>query len=129
MHEAFGLRLTFCFELAEREYHTNVVMALLAGRLALLAPDGFRDPAVPEAIEAAMGGRVVRLDRAQKNAFSGNAISLAPWRLWLSERGADALDAAQRTVIERTGFELGAVPLDEIEKAGGSLRCCVAEIF
>ena len=32
-----SLRLTFCFELAEGEYHTNVVMALLAGRIAMLA--------------------------------------------------------------------------------------------
>ncbi|HET6492707.1 MAG TPA: arginine deiminase-related protein [Burkholderiales bacterium] len=31
MHEAFGLRLTFCFELAEGEYHTNVVLASLGG--------------------------------------------------------------------------------------------------
>ena len=41
MHDAFGLALTFCFELAEGEYHTNVVLALLASRMALLAPSGF----------------------------------------------------------------------------------------
>ena len=27
------------------------------------------------------------------------------------------------------GFALGTVALDEIEKAGGSLRCCVGEIY
>jgi len=26
-------------------------------------------------------------------------------------------------------FAVASVPLDEIEKAGGSLRCCVAGIF
>jgi len=31
--------------------------------------------------------------------------------------------------LETAGFELRGVPLDEIEKAGGSLRCCVAEIY
>jgi len=129
MHEAFGLALTFCFELASGEYHTNVVMALLASRMALIAADGFRDPAVPHAIAKALGEEVVWLSRAQKNAFSGNAITLAPGRVWLSSRGVDALDPAQRTAIERAGFALDAVPLDEIEKAGGSLRCCVAEIF
>jgi len=129
MHEAFGLRLTFCFELAAGEYHTNVVMALLAGRTALLAADGFADPAVPEAIARGLGGRVVWLTRAQKNAFCGNAIALAPGRAWISARAAQALEPAQKTAIERSGFALDDVALDEIEKAGGSLRCCVAEIF
>ena len=129
MHEAFGLSMTFCFELADGEYHTNVVLALLASRMALLAPSGFRDPAVPEAIVRAFGNNAVHLDRAQKNAFSGNAITLAPDRVWLCARGAAALEPAQRTAIERAGFALADVELGEIEKAGGSLRCCVAEIF
>jgi hypothetical protein len=129
MHEAFGLRLTFCFELAGGEYHTNVVMALLAGRTALIAADGFKDPAAPAAIAQGLGGRVVWLSRAQKNAFCGNAIALAPGRAWMSARAAEALEPAQKTALERWGFALDDVELDEIEKAGGSLRCCVAEIF
>jgi len=129
MQAAFDLRLMFCFELAPGEYHTNVVMTLMADRAAILAADGFRDPAVPQAIARALDGRVVWLSRAQKIAFSGNAITLAPNRVWMSERGAAALDSGQRGVIERAGFDLADVPLDEIEKAGGSLRCCVAEIF
>lgn len=128
MHEAFGLALTFCFELAPGEYHTNVVFALLAGRLPLLAADGFRDAAVPQAIAAAYGD-AVWLDGAQKQAFAGNAIALAPARAWMSARAAASLAPAQRAAIERHGFALGDVALDEIEKAGGSLRCCVAEIF
>jgi len=129
MHEAFGLSLTFCFELAAGEYHTNVVLALLASRMALLAPSGFRDPEVPAAIVRAFGNNAVQLDTAQKNAFAGNAITLAPDRVWLSARGATALEPTQRTAIERAGFALADVELGEIEKAGGSLRCCVAEIF
>jgi N-dimethylarginine dimethylaminohydrolase len=39
------------------------------------------------------------------------------------------LTSAQRAALAEWGFALGSVPLDEIEKAGGSLRCCVAEIF
>jgi hypothetical protein len=129
MHAAFDLRLTFCFELADGEYHTNIVMALLADRAALIAADGFRDPAAAHAIARALGERVVWLTREQKNCFSGNAITLASNRVWLSTRGADALDPAQRRDIEQSGFALADVELDEIEKAGGSLRCCVAEIF
>jgi hypothetical protein len=129
MHDAFGLRLMFCFELAEGEYHANVVLALLAGRAAIIAADGFKDAAVPRAIAQAFGRNVVWLGREQKKAFSANAITLGPERAWLSTRAADALDPPQRIVIERAGFALATVELDEIEKAGGSLRCCVAEIF
>lgn len=129
MHDAFGLELTFCFELAAGEYHTNVVMTHLAGRAAILAADGFKDHAVPEAIAQGLGSRVAWLSRVQKNAFCGNAITLGPERVWMSERAADALEPAQRTVIERAGFAIADVALGEIEKAGGSLRCCVAEIF
>jgi hypothetical protein len=129
MHEAFGLTMTFCFELAEGEYHTNVVLALLASRMALLAPSGFRDPAVPAAIVRAFGNNAVELDRTQKNAFSGNAITLAPGRVWLSARGVAALQPAQRSAVACAGFAIGEGELGEIEKAGGSLRCCVAEIF
>ncbi|TAN04161.1 MAG: amidinotransferase [Rhodanobacteraceae bacterium] len=129
MHEAFGLRLTFCFELARGEYHTNVVMASLAGRGVILAPDGFADAEVPRAIAQAFGGRAIRLTPEQKRAYAGNAITLSPKRVWMSERAATSLTGAQRASLADWGFAVGSVPLDEIEKAGGSLRCCVGEIF
>lgn len=129
MHEAFGLRLTFCFDLAESEYHTNVVMTCLAGRAAILAADGFADPAVPRAIARAFDDRAVWLGPEQKRAYAGNAITLSPNRVWMSAGAAAALTDAQRHALADWGFAIGAVPLDEIEKAGGSLRCCVGEIF
>lgn len=129
LHDAFGLRLMFCFELAPREYHTNVVMAALAGRAVTLAPDGFADPAVPRAIAQAFDGRALILTPDQKRAYAANAITLAPQRVWLSARAAASLTEAQRAQLADWGFTLGTVELDEIEKAGGSLRCCVAEIF
>ncbi len=129
MHEAFGLALTFCFDLAEGEYHTNVVLALLAGRAAIVAPSGFHDPEVPAAIARAFGDAAIMIDADQKAAFCGNAITLAPQRAWFSTRAADALLPAQRAMLGTLGFGIGHVPLVEIEKAGGSLRCCVAEIF
>lgn len=129
MHEAFELRLTFCFELAPGEYHTNVVMTALAGRAAILATDGFADAAVPEVIASAYDQRAIRLSPEQKRAYAGNGITLSPDRVWMSERAAAALTSAQRQALADWGFAIGSVPLDEIEKAGGSLRCCVAEIF
>ncbi|HEX6613707.1 MAG TPA: arginine deiminase-related protein, partial [Rhodanobacteraceae bacterium] len=129
MHEAFGLRLTFCFELAKGEYHTNVVLSSLAGRAAIVAADGFRDPDVPRAIASAHGDRAVWLTPEQKRAYAGNAIALSEDRVWMSARAAAALTDTQRAALGSWGFRIGAVELDEIEKAGGSLRCCVAEIF
>ncbi len=129
MHDAFGLRLTFCFELAHGEYHTNVVLSVLAGRVALIAADGFADPAVATAIASAYPGRAVALERAQKEAFAANAISLSADRVWMSTRASRCLSAPQRSQLQAAGLAIGAVDLDEIERAGGSLRCCVAEIY
>lgn len=129
MHKAFGLELTFCFDLAEGEYHTNVVMALLASRAVIMADDGFADAAAAQAIAKAYAGKVVHLDEAQKQAFAGNAITLADDRVWMSACGDAALSDAQRGDLERWGFAVESADLSDIEKAGGSLRCCVAEIY
>lgn len=129
MHDAFGLKLTFCFDLAQGEYHANVVLALLASRAAIIAPDGFADPAVVEAIAHVYAPRVMRLDSTQKSAFAGNAITLTPDTVWMSTRAANSLRTEQSKALAEWGFTLRSVDLAEIEKAGGSLRCCVGEIF
>jgi hypothetical protein len=129
MHRAFGLKLTFCFDLAPGEYHTNVVLAQLASRVLIVAPDGFADPAAAEAIAHVYAPRVLHIDSTQKAAFAGNALALDRDNVWMSTRAAAALDATQRRALADWGFTLRSVALDEIEKAGGSLRCCVGEIF
>jgi hypothetical protein len=129
MYEAFDLRLMFCFELAESEYHTNVVLTLLASRAAIIAADGFRDPAAAQAIATACGDRAIWLTLTQKQAFAGNAITLSDERVWMSACAAASLTDEQRAALAGYGFAIGAVELDEIEKAGGSLRCCVGEIY
>lgn len=120
---------TVPYTLAAGEYHGNVVMSVLASRAVVLAPDGFADPAVGETIAARYGEGAILLDSTEKNAFAANCIALTPDAVFMSERAADGLRPATRTALERQGFTIEAVALDEIEKAGGSLRCCVAEIF
>ena len=129
MHEAFGLRATLMFDLAPGEYHTNVVLAVLAGRAALVCPQGFADPAVPEAIQAVYAPHGIALSPAEQAAFAGNAISLSNGSVWMSERAAAALTGRTRQRLEAAGLDVRSVPLDAIEAAGGSLRCCVAEVF
>ena len=129
MHEALGLRATLLFDLAPSEYHTNVVLAVLAGRAAILCPAGFADPRAVEAVAALYTPHAVRLSPAEQAAFAGNAIAASPGTVWMSGGAADALSGSSRAMLEQAGFELRSVPLDAIEAAGGSLRCCVAEIF
>jgi len=129
MHAAFGLRATLLFDLAPGEYHANVLLAVLAGRAALVCPSGFADAAVAEAVAGFYAPHAIVLSKAETAAFAGNAICLRDGSVWMSARAAAALSPASRAGLERAGFVLRGVALDAIEAAGGSLRCCVAEIF
>lgn len=130
MHHALGLRATWMFDLAAGEYHTNVLLALLAGRAALFCAEGFAEPAqVVAVLEALYGPHVVRLSTSEQAAFAGNAITLSPERVWMSQQAHSALSAASLQALAAAGFVAEGVALDAIEAAGGSLRCCVAEIF
>lgn len=129
MAQAFGLAELQPFTLAAGEYHGNVVMSVLASRAVVVCPEGFAGPAVGEAIAARYGAGAIMLTAEEKNAFAANCIALTDDAVFMSERAADALRPVTRAALERNGFAIEAVALDEIEKAGGSLRCCVAEIF
>ncbi len=129
MHKAFGLRFTLQFDLQENEYHTNVIMSVLAGRACVLHAEAFVHAAIPLHIASIYRGRVVYLDQAEKDAFAGNCIALTQHDLFMSQTAADALQRDNRALLESWGFRIHAAPLDEIEKAGGSLRCMVAEVY
>ena len=129
MHEAFDLRLSFAFELVKGEYHTNVVMMILAGRACIICPESFADPEVPLAISKAFPDRTLFVSVAEKNAFAANCIALTENDLFMSRTGFAAMRESSLETLKSLGFELCTVELDEIEKAGGSLRCMVAEIF
>ena len=80
-------------------------------------------------MQQAFPGHTLMLTEAEKNAFAGNCIALTETDLFMSRTGLDALSAGGLKSLEAWGFVLHSTPLDEIEKAGGSLRCMVAEIF
>ena len=129
MHEALGLRATLMFDLAQGEYHTNVVLAVLAGRAALVCPGGFADGAVVAAIERLYAPHAVMLSPTEHAAFAGNAIALSDDAVWMSARAAAALTPAHVQALAAAGFAVRSVGLDAIEAGGGSLRCCVGEIY
>ncbi len=129
MHAAFDLHATLLFDLAPGEYHTNVVLSVLAGRAVAICAAGFAEPSVVEAIASLYAPHVVLLDHAEKLAFAGNCIAPTLDAVWMSDVAAAALRPASRAAFEQAGLRVRSVPLDEIEKAGGSLRCCVGEIY
>lgn len=129
MHDAFGLRATLMFDLAPGEYHTNVVLAVLAGRAALICPRGFADPAVADAIAALYAPHAARLSADEHAAFAANTIALSSGVAWMSAHAERSLADRTRATLAGAGFAIGAVELDAIEAGGGSLRCCVGEVF
>lgn len=129
MHDALGLRATLLFDLAPGEYHTNVVLAVLAGRAVVACPDGFADPAVVDAIHALYAPHAIRCTAAEHAAFVGNCIALSRDTVWMSAVAGRAAVATTREALAAAGFALRTVELDALEAAGGSLRCCVGEIF
>jgi hypothetical protein len=129
MHEAFGLRATLLFDLAPGEYHTNVVLAVLAGRAAVVCPRGFADAAVPAAIADLYAPHALVCDAAEHAAFVGNCIALSAQTAWMSAHARAALTEVHRQQLAAAGFRVETVELDAIEAGGGSLRCCIGEIF
>jgi hypothetical protein len=104
-------------------------MSALAGRGVVYCAEGFADAAVPACLEALYGDGAIRIGAREKSAFVGNCIALGERGLWMSQCALQALTDATRQGMARLGFELHAVELSELEKAGGSLRCMIGEIY
>ncbi len=129
MHEALGLRATLLFDLAPGEYHANVVLAVLAGRAVIVSERGFADPGIARAIGDFYAPHTAWLDETEHAAFVGNAIALSDDTAWMSRSAADALEPRNREILAGAGFQVRSVGLDAIEAGGGSLRCCIGEIY
>jgi hypothetical protein len=129
MLQAFNLRAIYAPDLVAGEYHSNVVMSVLAGRALVIHAASFADPAAAQAIALPYGENVIWLSDSEKAAFVGNCIALRSDEVWMSARAAGALSVEHRDALTRMGFSLRSVDISEIEKAGGSLRCCIGEIW
>ena len=129
MHDMFDLDMMFQFDLAEGEYHTNVVLACLAGKACMLHAESFADPNVPKAIAEFYKDKTIFLTDEEKLAFAGNGITVTENDLFLSQTAFDALAQNKKDQLISWGFTLHHVQVSELEKAGGSLRCMVGEIF
>ena len=113
MHEAFNLRMSYCFDLTPDEYHTNVVFSVLAARACVIYPGDCADPRVPESIEAAFPDRTLLLSKNEKDHFVGNCISLNHDDIFMSQQAADSLRPESRSTLESWGFRIHSTELDE----------------
>lgn len=125
----WDLDLLFEFDLAPGEYHTNVVLAILAGRACVIAPSGFADARVADAITRVYGDQVITLTPEQQSAFAGNILSLGEELVAMSQTAADAFGAVGLAQLAAWGFSPVVVPIPELEKGGGSMRCLLCELW
>jgi len=105
------------------------VMACLAGHACVMHRDSFADPAVVDAISAFYQDRTLLISDEEKLAFVGNCISITERDVFFSQTAFDALRPESKQALESWGFVLHGVNVSELEKAGGSLRCMIGEIF
>jgi len=67
------------------------------------------------------------------NNFAGNALELLGkngFVLLLSKTAFDALSPSQKNIFERNGVKLVPSDIHVLETiGGGSVRCCIAQLF
>ena len=129
MAEALGLDAALRFDLAPGEYHTNLVLAIAAGQVCLVHPGSAPNPFLLKSLRAIYEDRVLLLRETEKNTFAGNCIAATEKDLLFSQTAENVLREETGTSLEDWGFRIHFLDVSEFEKAGGSVRCLVAEIF
>ena len=110
------------------EYHANVVLAVLAGRAPVVAQAVSpirrcprRSPVPRAARDHLQRRRTCGLRRQLHRLVCGNGMD--------ERECGEALAPSHRQVLEEAGFRVESVALDAIRAGGGSLRCCIGEVF
>jgi hypothetical protein len=106
-------------------------MSVLAGRALVLHAGSFADPEVATCHRRPLCAARRLAERCREGRTSSATASPSPNdTVFMSARADAALTAdPTRQILMHAGFSVRSVDLSEIEKAGGSLRCCVAEVF
>lgn len=119
MHAAFGLNLTFKFDLRPEEYHTNIVLSLFGGKGGVIYPGAFEDLNAPNSIVEAYAGRLIQITEKEKNLFVGNCLAITPQDILFSLTAIKVMSTTTRKSLESQGFRLHSVDVSELEKGGG----------
>ena len=129
MAEALRLDAVLRFDLAEGEYHANMILGVTAGELCLVHPGSAPNPFLLKSLRSIYRDRILVLNQAEKDAFAGNCIAATESDLLFSQRACNSLREGSRESLKDWGFRIHFLDVSEFEKAGGSVRCLVAEIF
>lgn len=129
MHEEFDSHLSFQFDLRPTEYHTNVIMSILASRAVVINPAAFVDPGAADAIMRCYADRVIELSDDETTGFAGNCIAVTERDVMMSLQGYESLTDTNRRRFAELDFAIHAIDVSEIEKAGGSVRCMIGEVY
>ncbi len=81
------------------------------------------------ALKQAYDGRVLPLTDGEKAGFPANCISVPRHDVLFSQTSLDALRPSAVARLQSWGLRRHGGAVDEHEKAGGSLRCLLAEGF
>jgi hypothetical protein len=119
-----------------RADHTNVLLSVGTGFAVVCAaavPDAAQRAALLAAL-AAGGREVIAISHAQMGAMCGNVLELRDGAglpvLAMSTRAHDALTDEQRAALRRHTAQLLHARVHTLEDVGGgSVRCCIAELF
>lgn len=129
MHKAFGLQRTLTFDLVPGEYHTNLVLTVLASRCCLVYLPAIASGSAAQALQNYFQEGCIEISQDEKNNFVANSLALTPTDIIMSQRAANALSDRTAKALESFGFKIHSVNIDELEKGGGSMRCLIMEVF
>lgn len=129
MHKAFGLSATLVFGLEAKEYHTNVLLSILAGRAAVACAPEPHYAGLRETLVGLYGDQVRFLTEQEKTGFVANCLAVTAEDVVMSATAVKSLAPETVDFFLAAGFNVHGVEVSELEKAGGSVRCMIAEIF
>jgi len=115
--------------------HTNVVMSVGTG-FAIVCDEAVEDAAQRAALLTSLrrSRDVIQISRLQMGSMCANVLELRDGAglpiLALSQRAHDAFTPAQRAMLMRHVVRMVPVRIDTLEEVGGgSVRCCIGELF
>lgn len=121
--EAFLDRDVTCIELRDpRLYHLDMALAVLDDGTALVCHEALTDAGRRAVERHACVRDVIRVPLTEALRFGANLVQVGDTIVW----GADAPETAR--ALERRGYRVRRVALDQFHHAGGSAACLVSRV-
>lgn len=134
--ELFEIGSAYNTESGARVHHTDVMMAIGA-EVAVVCFDCISDSAKRDALREKLSKThsIIEITIDQMYKYCGNIFELYSPKLKgpvmiMSETAFNAFTSEQLEVLKQHGIAIGKTPIPIIESfGGGSVRCCIAELY